>query len=1102
MAAIICQYCAHKNPEEAQQCASCEKPLLINCRHCDTENPAIFRFCKACAQALPEVESNSEAERRHLTVMFCDLVGSTALSESLDPEELRDLVQSYQEVCAEEIDKVAGYIAQYLGDGILVYFGYPRAHEDETLRAVKTGLNIVESIKKYNKKVRADKGIEIAVRVGIHTGLVVIGDIGRGAKRERLALGETPNIAARVQGLAEPNEVAISAQTQHIVRKHFNFKDLGCHTLKGISTPMKIYQPVAEKKQGGGFQSFKAAKSTFIGREKELEWLLSVWTKVREGTKQLVLLSGEAGIGKSHLLKAFYKQIRSETHFEMLSKCSPYHIQTAYYPIIDLLVRMLDFRNVPSQKTQLEKLERLLEKYQFNLAEVVPLIASLLFIPTQDKYEALSLSSKLIKEKTLHILKDLITRMGEEGTVLFVLEDLQWADPSTLEFLNYLTGNASGRLCYIFTFRPPFAAPWEGAEVSAHVKLSHLSRAETIELANAFAGDRLPEDLVEELVMKTDGVPLFVEELVTMIINSNILRKSEGGYALTGPLPELSIPATLRDLLTEKLDRLGVAKEIAQLAAVFGREFSVDIMEAISGLPYEELSLRLTQLIESGLLALKGEPPYVIMYFKHALMQEEAYQLLLKSKRQIYHGQIASVIEAEFPDFTRVNPGFLAYHYTQAESWEKAIHYWQKAGALALEKSTQIEGIDFFRKGLSLLEYIPDAEKRDRMELLLQMGLAPALLTVKGYTHQEVEDAYERANELSVAIDDMPQLSNILRGLWSHYLVKARHKKALKVAHKLRKIAAKTDDVLIHFEALKVMGGSHFWMGDFQASATALKDFLDAFDPAVHYKHIYLYSEHPAVSSHVYAALTHWMLGHAQQSDVFMQEALDYARKLSHPFSMVYAGCFAALLYLLRREIGKAYNYAVKATELARQYGFSFWQIFSQIILSWTRLEQGEEDCVTRFAERVAGFRASGVALWVSHAWALLADYYGKRGEASKGLQLLDEIIPVVQQQEERFYEAELHRIKGELLWKTGADHIHIEAAFKEALERARAQGARYFELRTLMSQALYQYKGMGEQVNLTDLETLYQKLEEQATTIPPDLSEAKELLKMLAVKK
>ena len=624
-----------------------------------------------------------DAERRQLTVMFCDLADSTRLAQQLDPEDLRAVVRAYQETAAAVIQRYEGHIAQYLGDGLLVYFGYPQAHEDDTQRAVRTGLELLAAIQRLNLRLVQDQGVRLAVRIGIHTGLVVVGDVGSGDRRERLALGDTPNLAARLQSLAEPDTVVLSDTTARLVQGYFVCQDRGVHTLKGLDTPVRVSQVVGESAAQSRLDVAAASGLTpLVGRETEMTLLLERWAQARDGLGQVVLLSGEAGIGKSRLVRTLTERVMAEGAPRLTLHCSPYHTNSAFYPIIEHLQRRLHWhRDVPPE-AKLAPLEQAVQAARLPLEEAVPLLAALLAVPVPERYPQLTMSPQRQKQQTQEALVAWLLAETAQQPVLAVWEDLHWADPSTLELLGLLLDQVStARLLLVLTARPEFRPPWALRAHLTQLTLTRLVRQQVEEMVLRVTGGKpLPTEVVQQIVAKTDGIPLFVEELVKTVLESGLVQEEADRYILTGPLPPLAIPATLQDALMARLDRLAAVKEVAQLGAVLGREFAYELLRAVA--PLDEVTLQhgLAHLVEAEVLYQRGHLLQATYLFKHALVQDAAYQSLLRSTRQQYHQRIAQVLEAQFPETTETQPELLAHHYTEAGLRDQAIVHWQRAG--------------------------------------------------------------------------------------------------------------------------------------------------------------------------------------------------------------------------------------------------------------------------------------------------------------------------------------------------------------------------------------------------------------------------------------
>jgi class 3 adenylate cyclase len=838
-----CLKCHADNRDGIRFCEECGATLEQACPACGTMLPPGRKFCGGCGQPLPpppeagQAETPdrvreetavqaaygptrrpaADAERRQLTVMFCDLVGSMVLSAALDPEDLREVLHAHHELCAKLIGRFDGHIAQYLGDGILAYFGYPMAHEDDGARAVRAALRIVQEMAMLNIRLRKERDVSLAVRLGIHTGLVVIGEIGEAGKHENLALGDTPNIAARAQAIAEPDTVVITAATHRLVRGLFDCQDLGSHALKGVAAPLRLYRVLGDRDAAGGLEAAETVNVwPQVGREKELALLLERWEQVKDGAGQVVLLNGEAGIGKSRLAQAVREKVLSDGCPKIEYRCSAYYQNSALYPIISHLQRLFRCDESDSPETKLAKIEDGLRPYRLSLPEAIPLLASLLGVPLSDRYPSLNLTPQRQKQKTVEVLSAWILEEAERHPVLFVVEDLHWADPSTVDFLGILAEQApTARIFVVLTSRPDFTPSWPVRSHLTHIFLSRLSDRHVEVIVNHVTGGKaLPAEVLRQVMAKTDGVPLFVEELTKMVLESGLLVEGDSGYRLSGPLPLLAIPATLHDSLMARLDRLSSVREVAQLAAVLGREFSYQLLEAVVLLDGAALDRALALLVEAEFLLQRGVPPHSRYTFKHALIQDVAYQSSLKSKRQLLHRRIAQVLDERLPETAQEQPEFLAHHYTEGGLPAPAIVYWVQAGQRAVERSANAEAICHLGHALDLLSTQPETPERARQELAVQMLLAQALMASRGMAAPEVEQAYARARELCEVVGHSDQLPLALGGLGTFYLVRGNVHTALEIGEQCLDVAQRLGDPGLLLKAHAGQGTALVFLGE------------------------------------------------------------------------------------------------------------------------------------------------------------------------------------------------------------------------------------------------------------------------------------------------
>src|SRR5882724_11726053 len=847
----------------------------------------------ALAQTAPRpvTPSTPDAERRQLTVLFCDLVDATVLASQLDPEELREVVRAYQDTCAKVIARFEGHIAQYLGDGLLVYFGYPLAHEDDAQRAVRAGLGMVEALGQLNTRLGQERGVHLAVRLGAHTGLVVVGEVGGGARQEQLALGETPNLAARLQGLAAPNTLVISAATLPLLGGFFAYQSLGTQLLKGFAQPLEVYQVRYESMATSRLEGAGSTGLTpIVGREQEVALLRERWAQVKDGLGQVVLLSGEAGIGKSRLIQVLTEQVATEPQAWLTPcQCSPYHQNSALYPMIELLERVaLRFDREESPQQKLRKLEGFVVQYGLTLAEAVPLFAALLSLPLDTDYAPLPVSPEQQKQKTLQALLTILLRIAAQQPVLFVMEDLHWVDPSTLELLSLLVDQGpTARILALFTFRPDFPPPWMGRAHLTQVTVNRLPRRQAMEVIRQVArGKALPPEVVEQVVAKTDGVPLFVEELTKMVLESGLLQEQEECYELTGPLPPLAIPATLHDSLMARLDRLATVKGLAQLGATLGREFPYTLLQAVSPWDEETLQRGLHQLVEAEFLYQRGLPPQATYLFKHALIQDAAYQSLLKSTRQQYHQRIAQVLEEYFPDTVETQPELLAHHYTQAGLTEQAVRYWQRAGQQASDRSAYLEAVSHLTTGIELHKSLPEAPEHTQQALSLHIALGAALQTAKGFGAPEVEDAYAQAYALCQQVGETPQLVPVLYGLWRFYTGRSQFHTARELGETLLRLAQRAQDLALVVIAHYTLGMTWLCLGALPAARQHLEEGSARYTPDQRHVPVFRMGHDPGVACRGLAAMTLWCLGYPEQALARVHDALALAHELSHPFSL------------------------------------------------------------------------------------------------------------------------------------------------------------------------------------------------------------------------
>jgi predicted ATPase len=1005
------------------------------------------------------------------------------------------------------IARYEGHIAQYLGDGLLVYFGYPQAHEDDAQRALRAGLGIVEALEQLNTSLTQERGVQVAVRLGIHTGLVVVGEVGSGTRQEQLALGETPNLAARLQGLAAPNTVVISAATFQLLGGFFACQPLGTPPLKGLTQPLAVYRVLYESMARSRLEAVGSTGWTpLVGREQEVTVLRERWAQVKDGFGQVVLLSGEAGIGKSRLVQVLQEHVAAEPQAWLTPcQCSPYHQNSALYPLIDLLERValrFDREEAPQQK--LRKLEGFLVQYGLPLAEAVPLLAALLSLPLPLPADAAPLagSSEQQKLRTLQTFLTILLHIAAQQPVLFVMEDLHWVDPTTLEFLNLLVDQGpTARILALFTFRPDFHPPWTGRAHLTQLTVNRLPRHQAAELSSRVAhGKALPAAVVEQVVVKTDGVPLFVEELTKMVLESDLLQERDERYDLTGPLPPLAIPATLHDSLMARLDRLATVKSLAQLGATLGREFSYELFQAVALWDEETVRQGLHQLVEAEFLYQGGLPPQATYTFKHALIQDVAYQSLLRSTRQHYHQRIAQVLAARFPATVETQPELLAQHYTEAGLIAEAVPYWQRAGQRAIERSTNVEAMAHLRQGIALLTTLPDTPARVQAELTLQTALGPALMATKGFAAPEVAATYHRARELCQQAGETPELFPVLWGMIVLYMGRAEHETAREFGEQCLSLARRLDDPALLLVAHIALGTSWFCLGQLSQAHAHYEQGMRLYDPQQHHALTFRYGNFdPGVGCLAVAGWTLWLLGYPDQALERTNEALALAQHLEHPYTLARGLYWTALLHQLRREWQVVSERVATAITVATEHQVALVLALGPIMHGWALAMQGlGAEGLTQLRQGLDAYRATGAAFQRPHFLGMLAEVHRSLGQPEAGLTALNEALDLVETTGERYYAAELHRLQGELLQQHGTPEVsHAEACFQQALAIARRQQAKSLELRAAMSLSrLWHQQGKRDEARAL-LAPIYGWFTEGFDTA--DLQEARALLEELA---
>ena len=1103
-----CPDCRHDNAPQSIYCEECGRGLDQRCASCGAASGATAKYCSQCGARLPmrgaaparaeaAARPEVEAERRQITVMFCDMVGSTALSERLDPEEFRAAIRLFLRTCAEVIEGLDGHIAQYMGDGLLAYFGYPVAHEDDVQRAVRAALAIIPAVQSLSL---ADIGCEqrLQVRIGIHTGPVVVDD--------RAALGDVPNVAARLQAVAAPDTAVVSAATYRLIAGYFACDDLGPHELKGVSAPVRVYRVTAPSEARSRFDlAMRAGLTPLVGRQDELQFLCSRWEVVKGAHGQVVLLSGEAGIGKSRLLQALDERLRPDAHVSIESRCSSYFENSALHPIIDNLHGMLQVaaENADSPQEKLERLEEAVSQYRFTEPDTLALMAALLSLPHPTGHPPLLLTPERQRQRTLDTLVTWLLEESERQPLRLTIEDLHWADPSTLEFLDLLIRRLpSARLYLLLTFRPDFVPQWEGRSHVSRISLARLGPALAEEMVQRLTGGKaLPAEVVHQITAKTDGVPLFVEELTKMVLEAPWLEERDDRYVLNGPLPLLAIPTTLQDSLMARLDQLAPHREVAQLGACLGREFSYELLRAVSPIDEPTLQRALRVLVDAELLYQRGHGARAAYLFKHAMVQDAAYESLLKSRRQQFHQAIAQVlVTPRFAATAETQPELVAHHYTAAGLPAAAIPYWQKAGQRAGERAAHAEAVQHYRTALGLLTALPEHPARAQVELGLQVMLALSLASTQGYAAAEVERTYARAQELCHQIGEDADLFPVLRGLSTFYMVRNDQLRARALAEECVRIAAETQKVEYLIEADTALGYTLSYLGEFEEARTALERGLACYEAHAGHSLHYVTPQDPGVACLVMLADVLWWLGYPDQGLRRQQQALQLAQTLAQPFNLTFVHTHSSLFHQMRREPAEAETYARAGIEIAGEHGFDLWVTCATLNLGIAQAALGRSaDAIALLERELVAWGEKGAESTRTYFLAGLAGAYHIGGRLPEALTAVnDGLALAARPSAEHMYDVLLHWLRGEIQLTQSADaHAAAEADFRQAIAVAQRQRARSLELRAAIGLCrLLRRRGQPEEARSL-LAPLYDWFTEGFDTV--DLRDARSLLAKLS---
>ena len=995
----------------------------------------------------PEDQHTVEAERRQLTVMFCDVVGSTALSTQFDPEDLRDLINAYHRAVAETVARFDGFVAKYMGDGVLIYFGYPQAHEDDAERSVRAGLAVVDAIAKLPGRVT------LRVRVGIATGLAVVGDlIGEGAAQERGVVGETPNLAARVQGLAEPNTVVIADGTRRQVGGLFDLDDLGPKTLAGFAEPQHAWRVLAESGVLSRFEALRSGASPLVGRAEQVELLARRWGQAKAGEGQVILVSGEPGIGKSRLTAAFYAQIESQPHARLRYFCAQHFQDSALYPVIAQLERAAGFARDDTVPVRLDKARALLAPGTRDEGDMA-LLMELLSLP--NTAAALNLSPQRKREKLFEALIGQVESQARRDPVVMVFEDVHWVDPTSRELLDLIVDRARRLpLLLLITFRPEFQPPWAGlAHVNA-LALNRLGERDGEALVRTLAGNTgLSPDVIADIVERTDGVPLFVEELTRAVLESTPREDRVGALLAAASPTGTSVPATLHASLMARLDRLGSAtREVAQIGAVLGRAFAYELIEPVARRPAVELRAALARLCEADLLSCRGVVPNASYLFKHALVQDAAYGTLLRGRRQDLHGRVVAALEQNFADLIERQPELLAHHLTAAGHTERAADQWLKSGQRAAERLASSEALICFERGLGLLRSLPEGQDRDRREIDLRLAMGLCLLSAKG--GPEARPVYARALALAEAVGEPRQRFNALQGVWQATLLTGAMNDAGPLAETLLRTTEQEPDDGLRLQAHHAAWSTAGTTGQLAKTLAHADAGRRLYDPIRHESHRFAYGGHdPGVCGEGNAAMAESLLGYPERALARRSAAVGLAERLAHPFTLIVAHDVAAIVYLYRREPERALTHFRSAELVAVEQRLS--TVFDHSMMRGAALlgQGAVDEGVALIREGVAKLTRLGQTYFLPYGLVHLADGLVRQGNPAEASAMLRRGLETADVNGQHVWDAELFRVTGTA--RLAENRLEEgEASFQQAIRIAQGQQAKWLELRAAMGLA------------------------------------------------
>lgn len=1069
--------------------------------HPSIAGPADGLAGKASAPVAETIGRPGDAERRQLTVMFCDLVGSTRLSVQLDPEEMSRIIAGFQTACAGAVTRFGGSIAKYMGDGALVYFGYPEAHEEDAERAVRAGLALIDAM----SAMRLLLPLQPQVRIGVATGLVVVGElVGEGSARERVAVGETLNLAARIQAIAPPDSVVVQETTRRLAGVTFDYGDLGKHELKGFAEEVRLWRVIGENTARERFdRRIVSGLTPMVGRAEEIALLRRRWSLAKDGDGQLILISAPAGYGKSRIAEVFREQLADTATTCLRYFGSPFHVNSAFYPFIRQLERAAGIVRTDAAHRKLDKLEAILGGSAEARNEAAALLADLLSIPFEDRYPPLQLTEVVQKQRIVEVLEEQLILLSMQGAVLLLFEDAHWIDPTSAALINRLVRTIVNLpVMVIVTYRPEFNPPWMDLGHTTVLKLNHLGRSEVTDLiCGTTCGKALPEPIVQQIASKSQGVPLFVEEITRAILETGDLDEHDDCYVLRGSIRDFAIPSTLQESLISRLDRLGAAKDVALTASIIGRQFSFELIDAVADMPQTALLEGLEQLVRSDLLGQQGAPPHSRYIFKHALIRDAAFQLVLNSRKRELHERIAEVLASRFPEVAETEPELLAHHYTEAHLVDRALKYWRQAAERAAAGLAYVEALGHVARANNLISALSEGMERNEWQLRFLVIEGPSRMALDGWDSQPARLLYERARAVAEKLGRPAEVFRSVWGLWMGAHGSGQHPRARELLQEIFALLKQTDDPEYLVQAHHAGGSQMVAEGRPRAALIHIDQLLENYRIDVHGNLAMTYGAHdPGCCSLGMRALSHMMLGNLDQVEVALGAGLDLSERVDHKPSRAQTHMFCAETFVVLDRMEEAETHLNLCIPLAEKYSLANYLIPAKIMHGLVLVVRGKIEAGIEQAQTALETLKSRpqARFHLPIRIGIVGMAKAAAGDNEGALQLYATALEAVSITGERWYEPELLRLKAEmLLGRPKADEEEAEECLKAAIDVAQQQEARFWELRAAVALSQLRLRQGRRREGRDCLAPVYAGFTEGFAT--RDLKQAKALLEKLA---